>query len=166
VLSIKYKADYDRGFNAEERFAEAYLNQIIWATKEQDMFEHWDVQGLFIDNYYKFDVKALKKINRYDDSFQDDMAWVEGVNVNGEKGWLQGKADYIVFERNHEWLVVERQGLFDWTTHKLIKNGYKQGKELYSVYQRKGRQDKLTLIKYSDIPQEHIIRLNKKRETF
>ena len=42
----------------------------------------------------------MKKKNRWDNNFQDDIAWVEGTNVRGEPGWVKGKADYIVFERN------------------------------------------------------------------
>jgi hypothetical protein len=160
---MKYQADYNRGFDAEDRFATEYLSNSIKATKEQDIFEHWDIKGLLHGSEYKFDVKALRKINRQDDSFQDDMTWVEGVNVLGNKGWLQGHADYIVFERYNEWWVVDREKLFTWTTDKLIKNGYKKGKEPYSIYQRHGRKDKITLIKYEDIPQEYIIKLTRGR---
>ena len=28
---------------------------------------------------YKFDVKGIKKKNRWDNNFQDDIAWVEGT---------------------------------------------------------------------------------------
>jgi len=155
---MKYQSDYDRGFKAEERFAEAHLQNITWASKEQDMFEHWDVKGFFNGKEYKFDVKGLKKINRSDNDFQDNVTWVEGVNVIGNKGWLQGEADYIVFERVNEWWIIARNFLFDWTTQQLVRNGYKKGKALYSLYQRNGRKDKITLIAYNDIPEIHIIK--------
>ena len=158
---IKYSEDYQRGYEAEARFAYEHLENPVRATKEQDMFEHWDVQGIFNGKSYKFDVKGLRKINRHDDDFQHDLTWVEGINVNGDKGWLQGQADYIVFELVDEWFVIDRAFLFDWTTKQLIHHGYKKGKYLYSLYQREGRKDKITLIRYSDIPDSHIIKLSK-----
>jgi len=159
--SIKYSADYQRGYEAEDRFAYEHLDNPVRSTAEQDMLEHWDVQGIFNGKPCKFDVKGLRKLNRHDKEFQNDVTWVEGVNVNGAKGWLQGHADYIVFERVDEWFVIERAFLFDWTTKQLIQHGYKKGKDLYSIYQRAGRKDKITLIRYSDIPDSHIIKLSK-----
>ena len=155
-------SDFERGYNAERRFAYEHLSNIQWATKKEDMFEHWDVAGDFNGKHSKFDVKALKKINRHDEEFQDDHAWVEGVNVRGDKGWLQGNANYIVFEKNNAWMIVHRQQLFDWTTQQIIHHGYQKGKEPYKIYQRQGRKDKITLIKYSDIPKEYYLILNKK----
>jgi len=158
---VKYASDYQSGYEAEDRFANEHLDNPVKASKEQDMFEHWDVRGLLNGKPYKFDVKGLRKLNRSDESFQNDVTWVEGINVNGDKGWLQGQADYIVFEREDEWFLIDRSFLFDWTTKQLIKHGYKKGKDLYSLYQRAGRKDKITLIKYSDIPNSHIIKLSK-----
>ena len=55
--------DFERGFAAEDLFASYHLTNITWATKNQDMYEHWDVQGSLdhSNDIYKFDVKALKK---------------------------------------------------------------------------------------------------------
>ena len=56
-----------------------------------------DVKGVFKNKTYKFDVKGMKR-KRWDNNFQDDIAWVEGTNVRGEPGWVKGKADYIVLK--------------------------------------------------------------------
>ena len=80
---------------SEENFAKN-LDSPVWANTFQNMKEHWDVKGMFKDKLYKFDVKGMKKKNRWDKNFQDDIAWVEGTNVRGEPGWVKGKADYIV----------------------------------------------------------------------
>ena len=41
----------------------------------------------------------------------------------------------------------------------LENNYYQKGKGLYQIYQRENRKDKITLIKYSDIPVNNIIQL-------
>ena len=33
------------GKNAEKRFVEKYLTNINYPTKNQDIYEHWDVEG-------------------------------------------------------------------------------------------------------------------------
>ena len=65
---------------SEEKFAKNLTNP-VWANNYQNMKEHWDVKGIFKHKVYKFDVKGMKKKNRWDNNFQDDIAWVEGTNV-------------------------------------------------------------------------------------
>ena len=156
--------DFIRGRQAENEFAKAYLQDINWATKDQDMFEHWDVEGILIDisdKPLKFDVKALKKVNRADDSFNDDVTWIEGTNVHGHDGWIKGKADYIVFEREDKWTIIKRDELFNWTINKIRRRGKQIGKGLYQIYQRPNRKDKLTLINFSDIDNITVLHLPK-----
>ena len=117
---------------SEEKFAKNLIDP-VWANNYQNMKEHWDVQGMFKDRVYRFDVKGMKKKNRWDNNFQDDIAWVEGTNVRGEPGWVKGKADYIVFERNKYWLLVDRQELFDHVVNKLQEKGYEKGKGVYKM---------------------------------
>ena len=135
---------------SEEKFAKNLSNP-VWANNYENMIEHWDVKGIFKQKLYKFDVKGMKKKNRWDNNFQDDIAWVEGTNVRGEPGWVKGKADYIVFERNKYWLVVDRQELLNHVVNKLKEKGYQKGKGIYQVYQREGRLDKITMVPYEDI---------------
>ena len=135
---------------SEEKFAKNLIDP-IWANDYENMKEHWDVKGTFKNKTYRFDVKGMKKKNRWDNNFQDDIAWVEGTNVRGEPGWVKGKADYIVFERNNYWLVVDRQELLNHVVNKLKEKGYEKGKGIYQVYQRDGRQDKITMVPYEDI---------------
>ena len=111
----------------------------------------------------KFDIKGLKKTNRWDSNTQDECAWVEGTNVKGQPGWLKGGANYIVFERNDCWLSVNREELLDFVQEKLKKNSYEEGKKPYHIYQREGRKDKITLVPFKDIEYylKDIIRLEK-----
>ena len=158
----EYQSFLQKGKQTELNFANKYLKDFILASKEQDIFEHWDVKGICavisLDNL-KFDIKGLKKINRSDNIYQDEDAWVEGTAVDGGKGWLKGNADYIVFERNNHWLLVERQELLDFTTSKLKENNYKTGKGKYMIYTRLNRKDKITLV-----PFEYIRKLSTAKE--
>jgi hypothetical protein len=158
ITNPVYSNDFNRGKDAEKRFAK-YLLNITWATAEQDIKEHWDIEGVLPilgDTPFKFDVKGLKKINRFDNDFQNDSTWIEGTNVRGDKGWIKGNANYIVFERASGWLVIDRELLYRWVLRKLRENGVKQGKGLYKIYTRFGRQDKLTLINFNDLDIEYI----------
>jgi len=135
----------------EQAFAQRHLSDILWANSEQDKYEHWDVEGALNGKTLKFDIKGLKKTNRWDSSTQDECAWVEGTNVRGDPGWLKGSANYIVFERNDCWLTVNREELLNFVQEKLKKNSYATGKKPYHVYQREGRKDKITLVPFKDI---------------
>jgi len=142
----------------EKNFAKN-LKEVEWANDEQDMFEHWDVKGLFKGEVLKFDVKGKKKVNRADANSQDEIAWIEGTNVWGKPGWIKGKADYIVFERNDYWLVVDRKELYNYVVEKVKENGVQQGRGIYKVYQRAGRQDKITMVPFDNI--EKLINIHK-----
>ena len=148
----------------EENFAKN-LKDPVWANDYQDMQEHWDVKGTLDNKLLKFDVKGMKKVNRWDSKKQDDIAWVEGTNVRGKPGWVKGKADYIVFERPDYWLIVGREDLFKFTWSKLEENNFRKGKNIYEVYQREGRLDKITMVPFKDIEQlTNVKRINKNAE--
>lgn len=147
---MSWKEFRDRAKVIEEQFAKKLVNP-VWANDNENINEHWDVKGLFKDKLLKFDVKGMKKKNRYDKNFQDDVAWVEGTNVRGNPGWLKGKADYISFERNNYWLIVNRESLLEFVNKKLKENNFEKGKGIYKVYQREGRLDKITMVPFEDI---------------
>jgi hypothetical protein len=149
----------------EENFAKN-LKDPVWANDYQDMQEHWDVQGTLDGQLLKFDVKGMKKVNRWDNKQQDDIAWVEGTNVRGKPGWVKGKADYIVFERTDHWLLVQRQELLKHVESKLKENNFQKGKGVYQIYQREGRLDKITMVPFEDIEKiNNVKRINKNAET-
>lgn len=142
------------GKDAEKRFADKYLNNIIYPTKQQDIYEHWDVEGTlnYIDNNkYKFDVKSSGKLKYSTENNIMDSVWVEGTNISGNCGWVKGKADYIVFEREKTWFVVNRKELLDLTMSKLKENNFKKGKGIYLIHTRDGRKDKVTQVLFEDI---------------
>ena len=142
-----------KGKLVEELFAQRHLSDIKWANNYQNIHEHWDMQGGLEGKVLKFDVKGLKKKKRSDDKTQDKWAWVEGTNVDGKPGWIKGQADYIIFERDDYWLMVNREELFKFTWKKLEATGFPKGKKAYHVYDRAywGKKDKITLVPYEDI---------------
>jgi len=86
----------------EDKFAEVIkqFGDTSKSTKEEDIHEHWDVK---LD--IKFDVKAIKKTNRYDNEPNENIHWVELKNVRGNKGWLYGDANYFAFETEDYWII-------------------------------------------------------------
>jgi hypothetical protein len=156
--------DFIRGRQKENEFATNYLKDFITSTRDQDMFEHWDVEGILPDLHngrLKFDVKALKKVNRSDVNYSDALTWIEGTNVRGNPGWIKGHADYIVFERTNAWVVVKRDELYHWTLNKIRRNKNTVGKGLYEIYSRPNRKDKITLINLDDLDNITVLTLPK-----
>ena len=152
-MSSEWKSFREKGRIVERIFTQKHLTNAVESNNFQDYNEHWDVQGDLDGRTLKFDVKGLKKTNRWDANTQDNNAWVEGTNVHGRPGWIKGKADYIVFERNDYWLVVNREELFKFIWSQLESRGFPKGKEIYHIYDRSrwGKKDKITLVPYKDI---------------
>lgn len=121
-------------------------HEIILPTTEQDINEHWDVS---IDGV-KFDIKALKKVNRSDDDVNPEIHWVEIRNVHGKPGWLYGMADYIAFETDKSWLIVKRLTLVALIDDRL-RVVITTEPELYKMYSRYGRYDVLTILPTEDL---------------
>jgi hypothetical protein len=150
----KFQDFLDYGKRVEIVFANECLSNAIFATRYQDQMEHWDVKGicsLISDKELKFDVKSQKKNNRSDKKFSSDLTWIEGKNVYGYDGWIKGKSDYIAFERERIWLIVNREQLYKLTIQKLADNGNKKGKGKYLIYTRENTKDVITQIPFTDM---------------
>jgi hypothetical protein len=117
---------------------------IVHPTKEQDMFEHWDIQ---IEGV-KYDVKSIKKESRHDNTTNEEIIWVEFQNVRGNPGWLYGKADMIAFEVDKGFLLVPRTSLLE---RSLELKTDQKGKDFYQQHTRHGRQDIVVKIRKEDI---------------
>lgn len=137
-----------KGRKVEDVFAEL-INADFRSTKEQDIYEHWDVGK----GNYKFDVKGLKKIARADNEVNENFHWVEIKNVLGRGGWcFSGKADFIVFETYDYFVCVKKERLQELIKEKVVKNYVNEPYQaLYGLYQRKNRKDVLTLVKTLDL---------------
>jgi hypothetical protein len=132
----------------EDKFAAVIkqLGEVAPSTTEQDINEHWDVK---LD--IKFDVKAVKKVNRSDGETDETIHWVELINVRGNKGWLYGEADYFAFELDDYWVIVNKQILQTFIAKKCAKKEKSDTPALYKIYNRKDRLDAITLVKTIDL---------------
>jgi hypothetical protein len=132
----------------EDNFAAVIkqLGEVVPSTTQQDINEHWDVK---LD--IKFDVKAVKKVNRSDGETDETIHWVELINVRGNKGWLYGEADYFAFELDDYWVIVNKQLLQTFIAKKCAKKEKSDTPALYKIYNRRDRLDAITLVKTIDL---------------
>jgi len=165
-----YKNKFDKdgkcsieGHSAEDLFekvAEKKGYLVKRSSKEENMHKHID---MFLEGKdaaskkskeVSVDIKARKRTSRRDKKFNDEWIWVELKNVQGKNGWIYGEADFIVFEREEDFIVASRKNIIELIDSKVrfdlgfVDRAY-QAK--YQVYQRKGRRDQITQVKMSDI---------------
>lgn len=138
---------FEKGKEKELCFAKLFIGgKITFSSVVNDIFEHWDV---CIDNV-KYDVKSMKKIKRTDEKPDQFWHWVEIKNVNGDFGWLYGKADYFAFELNDYWMVIKKRDLQDFIKENVIKE-FTNKNEPYKLKKRRGRDDVITLVSSYDL---------------
>jgi len=118
-----------------------------WSTENEDMFDHIDLKvgGVGID------VKGIKRYSMKDAEANPEIHWVEFQNVNGQKGWMYGKADYIAFELINEFLLIKREDLYNFCKEKIVDRKVKDTKGFYTLYRRKGCKDVLSLVLTEDL---------------
>ena len=100
--------DLGLGSEAESEFAKLLLYP-VGATRDQDMYQHWDVSGVYSDlsgSVLKFDVKNNVDRERY--AFP-----VELKNVHGQAGWLYGGSHCIAWNHPDTFTVVWRHRLLE-----------------------------------------------------
>lgn len=143
-----YEKNVELFKTVEQKFAKSIsmLGEINFSDKNQDMFEHWDVSLSL-----KIDVKAMKKTNRSDDKPNENIHYIELKNVNGNKGWLYGEANYFAFETEDYWIMVDKGKLQELIKNKCKDKQWCEKPELYKLYTRKGRHDVITLVKTLDL---------------
>ncbi len=160
-LGVYLRPDDDsiqRGDKGESNFVTACWKkgyQATKSTKHQDIYDHIDYWVKNKKGETKgFDVKGRKKTSRNSKGYNNDWIWIEFKNVQGKKGWIKGKADFIAFELEDTFLIVKRVELRE-LCKKLItdtKTRVTNARDAkYLLYTRKGRKDVVTQIKLSDI---------------
>jgi hypothetical protein len=145
---MSYFENYKKFQVVERKFAGALdmFNKVSFASKDEDIFEHWDVK---ID--IKIDVKAMKKINREDSEPNENIHYVEIRNVHGDKGWLYGQADYFAFEMKDYYVMVSKIKLQAMIANRCKDKIKCARPTLYQLYSREGRSDMITLVKTVDL---------------
>ncbi len=148
-----------RGLNAEKKFVEVAQKigyKVCLSNPKQDIDEHWDFELSKDSESFKVEVKAMRKIKRSDPAPQDEYAWVElhGVRERDE-GWLYGgEANYIAFETQKSFVLVDRKKLLEYVSSRLsdevvdkpVEALKKDAQGKYKRYRRKGRHDELILV--------------------
>lgn len=146
------------GYATEEMFEKLAIKngyKVRKATREEQI-SHVD---FILDapewHHIKVDVKARKKTSRRDKKFNDKWLWIEFKNVQGNEGWVYGKANFIAFERKEDFIIINRVTLRNWLGRSsvrwdlpTVKNAWEAK---YRIYTRRGRKDQLTQVKMSDI---------------
>ena len=150
------KDSLELGEKAEGLFIEIARQsgwEVLPASKDQNIDEHWDFLIEKENQNHKVEVKSKKRINRSDNDGQNEFVWVELRNVRGEIGWLFGKADLIAFEKESSFIFVKRLDLLAVVNKKvnLVAKVRDPQDALYKIYTRDKRKDKLTLLPTSDI---------------
>jgi len=141
------------GDKAESIFARIAENRgwrVSEASKRENINEHWDFLIEKLEESYKVDVKAMKRISRYDSAVQDTWLWVELHGVrNYDRGWLyDGKADLIAVENVKSFVIIKRINLIELVERLVDRNSVvsvaKEAK--YKVYSRHSRPDRISMI--------------------
>lgn len=99
----------------------------------------------------RFDLKKRKNKKQ-----SEDWIWVEFKNSKGEPGWLHGHAHFIVFEREFDFIVVNRRELVDFLgSCKKIRYDLPfvtlAKKAKYKIYKRPGKKEEITQINIKDL---------------
>lgn len=154
------KESYKRGLVDEKLVMEAvektFGGSCEKASRREDMFEHID---FWWDSPRKgrlgIDVKGVKKNNRKDSRYDDKIHWLELQNVNGNPGWLYGKAEYIAFMTFSKILFVRREKLLSFALECIKDKAvvYDTPYNCYVPYKRKkwGRDDLSFKVYTSDL---------------
>lgn len=169
VIDYQHKYDYqgkakaigDKATKQIELMAEARRYKVKKASRDEDMFDHFDYRFIKGDKEIKVEVKAMKRISRSDSNGQDTWIWVEFKNVQGNLGWLYGKADYVAFELQDSFLFVDRKDLVKVSEkvvdmNDIVKKPFEARRK---CYHRRNRPDELVaMIHISDITNEQKIK--------
>lgn len=148
---------YKSGMEAENQFKlTAEFNGYVAekSSKYQDCFEHIDYFITKDNIKTSVEVKSQKRLSRKDTKGQSEWIWIEFKNVNGNKGWVYGKADKLAFETDFNFILVDREDLAK-LAEKLIDQGdiVRNSKDAkYKCYRRSNRPNELVgMIHFDDL---------------
>lgn len=129
-------------------------------TLNENKYDHIDGKISFItkavETHITTDIKDRKSLKRGQPK-NDRYLWIEIKNPYGFHGWAFGKAHYIAFKQESQWLFVWREDIVDLLKEKVEKRFVKDF-PLYKLYNRSGSKDVLTLIDSFDIKRIRIPR--------
>lgn len=151
------------GNTAQETFKNIAIQRgwkVIRATGEQDISEHWDCTIIKDSTGEKLhvDIKALKRLSRWDECVQEEWVWIEFHGVRpDDRGWLfGGNADLFAFERKDDFVIIKKDTL-QYLVNSLIdksKRVLKASEAKYKIYSRQGRPDLISMIEMKHVERE------------
>lgn len=99
----------------------------------------------------RFDLKKRKNKKQ-----SEEWIWVEFKNSKGEPGWLHGHSHFIAFERQFDFIIVNRRELLDFLgSCKKIRYDLPfvtlAKKAKYKIYKRPGKKEEITQINIKDL---------------
>lgn len=134
--------------------AELRSYKIKKASKQEDIKDHFDYRFSKNGKELKIEVKAMKRVSRSQDNGQEEWIWVEFKNVQGNLGWIYGKADYVAFELKDSFIFVDRKDLVKLSEEicdltDIVRNPFEAQRK---GYHRKNRPNELvSMIHINDI---------------
>jgi len=111
----------------------------------------------------RFDVKKIKNKKQ-----SQEWLWIEFKNAKGEDGWIHGDAHFVAFERNYDFIVVNRKEMV-----KMLNSGKIRydlpfvdlaKKAKYRIYKRSGKPEEITQINVKDLKGLESYQLWKKQD--
>lgn len=139
-----------RGLEVEDYFFKLINRTDLSARKATtlEQFKHIDV----VSRLGKIDVKSMKSVKR-GKGIQDEFTWIEFKGNKGRPGWIYGQADFIAFERQKDFVLVNRNVLLSFAEQKCDLSTSVAAPELalYKSYTRKGKKDVISLVKMEDL---------------
>ena len=112
--------------------------KITPATRNQDIYEHFDRILQKDGKKFTVQIKSKKRVSSSDANLQDEFIWVQYQSVHGHPGWMFGKADYIALQMTSYFLLIKRQTLLSVADSLIDKSKvvFSTNGALYKLYQR------------------------------
>jgi len=148
---------YTRGETAERRFSMTCRNlglhyKVHDESTVQERNKHFDFYVWRNGEKLRVEVKAPKKLARSCQDVQYDWQVIEFLGDSGKQGWIHGKADFLAFEMERDFIIVSRKKLkrlaFDLCDGKEIVK--RADESYYKLYSRNGL-SLTTMISIEDI---------------
>jgi hypothetical protein len=144
------------GRRAEELFVTLAQREgwsVTPAPREANIHEHWDFEIVKDGCRRKVEVKALKRQSRGDYTLNQNWVWIEFRNPRGEAGWLFGKSNWIAFETETSFLIVDRHDLYQLVRRVVDRtvSAASARDAKYKTYTRAGRPDQIAQVQLGDI---------------
>jgi len=141
-----------QGNDAARRFVDACKAigySVKKSTREEDIYDHIDYWVTRRDHYGEIKLSGVdvKGCNH------PECVWVEFKNVNGDKGWMYGKAEFIAFDIPEigGFAIVLRQQLAEYAERVVEMVFVSKNEATRKLYQRAGRQDVISRIHLEDL---------------